>query len=257
MHPALLGFIGSFVAGICTAVGAGALLLFRRPSALVDDIMLASAAGIMLAASIFSLILPGIEIGTVHYDSEAVAAAAVLAGVLLGAAALAMANRWAPHEHFVTGYEGPNAERVSRIWLFVIAISIHNFPEGMAVGVGFAGGDIGNGLSLATGIGLQNVPEGMAVAASLRSVGYSMRRSIGVGALTGLIEPIGGLFGGAAVWLASPLMPWTLGFAGGAMLFIISHEIVPETHRGGYALPATCSLVAGFCLMTFLDVVFG
>ena len=256
-NPALLGLVGSFAAGMCTAVGAVALVLFRRPSELVEDMMLASAAGIMLAASIFSLILPGIELGAARFGNEAVAALVVLVGVVMGGIALALINRLVPHEHFLVGHEGPDAARVSRIWLFVIAITIHNFPEGMAVGVGFAGSDLANGMSLATGIGLQNMPEGMAVAASLRSVGYTMGRSIWIGALTGLIEPVGGLFGGAAVAVAGPVMPWTLGFAGGAMLFIISHEIIPETHRRGYALPATFSLMGGFCVMTFLDVVFG
>ena len=126
----------------------------------------------------------------------------------------------------------------------------------MAVGVGFAGSDMDKAMPLAIGIGLQNIPEGLAVAAALLSINYPKTQAVLVGSLTGLVEPIGGAFGAAAVWLADPLMPFTLGFAAGAMLFIISDEIIPETHRGGYEDLATFSLLGGFAVMMFLDVVF-
>ena len=143
------------------------------------------------------------------------------------------------------------------LWLFVIAITLHNFPEGMAVGVGFAGGDINNGIALATGIGMQNIPEGLAVAASLLAIRYTRMQAFLVACLTGLVEPIGGLVGSVAVAVAEPLMPWTLGFAAGAMLFIISDEIIPETHRGGYQTLATFSMLGGFSVMMFLDATLG
>jgi ZIP family zinc transporter len=162
-----------------------------------------------------------------------------------------------PHEHFLAGREGPDTETLSRIWLFVLAIAIHNVPEGMAVGVGFAGGDINNGISLATGIGVQNVPEGLAVAVALVAVGYSRMVAFLVAFLTGLAEPIGGLFGSAAAALAAPLLPWTLGFAAGAMLFIISDEIIPETHRGKFPDLSTFALLGGFALMMYLDATLG
>lgn len=219
--------------------------------------MLSAAAGIMLAASFFSLLLPAIDYGVAQFASRELAVAIVISGLLAGATALYMIHRYVPHEHFVLGREGPEAAALSRIWLFVIAITLHNFPEGMAVGVGFAGGDINNGVSLATGIGIQNVPEGLAVAVSLLSVGYSRWSAFAIAFLTGLAEPIGGLFGSVAITLAAPLMPWILGFAAGAMLFIISDEIIPETHRGAFKSLATFSLLGGFAIMMYLDATLG
>ena len=138
--------------------------------------------------------------------------------------------------------------------LGVIAITLHNFPEGMAVGVGFAGEDIANGLALGIGIGVQNIPEGLAVAVSLLAIGYSKRLAFGLASLTGLVEPVGGILGAAAVWLAEPSIPIILGFAAGAMLFIISNEVIPETHRGANKDLATFSLLAGVVLMLFMSV---
>jgi zinc transporter, ZIP family len=175
---------------------------------------------------------------------------------LLGAIGLFFVHRLVPHEHFLLGKEGPDSKRLERIWLFIIAITLHNFPEGMAVGVGFAGGDMSNGTSLAVGIGLQNVPEGFAVAISLLSIGYSRPTAFWVALLTGLVEPVGGAIGAAAVTLAEPLMPIILGLAAGAMLFVISDEIIPETHRRGYETIATFSLLGGFVAMMFLDTLF-
>jgi ZIP family zinc transporter len=138
--------------------------------------------------------------------------------------------------------------------LFVIAITLHNFPEGMAVGVGFAGGDFENGRSLALGILVQNLPEGLAVATSLLVIGYGRLKSFAVAFLTGLVEPVGGLFGSALVSLSVPLMPWILGFAAGAMLFVISDEVIPETHHGSHKHLATFSLMAGVVVMLLLAV---
>lgn len=251
------GFAGSLLAGLCTGVGASAIFLVRRLSPRTEDVLLSSAAGVMLAATFFSLLLPGIGYGEDLYANRSIAVAIVIGGLLAGAAALYVIHRYVPHEHFFAGREGPDTAALSRIWLFVIAISLHNFPEGMAVGVGFAGGDIGNGLALATGIGLQNIPEGLAVAASLLAIRYSRARAFLVASLTGLVEPVGGIAGSAAVSVAEPLMPWTLGFAAGAMLFIISDEIIPETHRGGYQNLATFSLLGGFSIMMLLDSTLG
>jgi ZIP family zinc transporter len=140
--------------------------------------------------------------------------------------------------------------------LFVVAITLHNFPEGLAVGVSFAGHDIANGTAMATGIGLQNMPEGLAVAVALLSAGYSRLRSVAVAAATGLVEPIGGMIGAGAVSVAAPVLPMGLAFAAGAMLFVISNEIIPETNRKGYAGYATGGLMVGFVVMMQLDVVF-
>lgn len=248
-----LGFIASALAGMATGIGALAVFALRRISTRSEDVLLSSAAGIMLAATFFSLIQPGIDYGEAQFDATWLAVAVVIAGIFIGAWALFIIHQYLPHEHFISGPENVAAADFERIWLFVIAIALHNFPEGMAVGVGFAGGDIGNGVALATGIGLQNIPEGLAVAVSMRAIDYSRWQSFWLAFLTGLVEPVGGLFGAAAVSLAAPLMPWTLGFAAGAMLFIISNEIIPETHRGGHQNLATFSLIGGFGLMMFLD----
>ena len=155
------------------------------------------------------------------------------------------------------GREGTDSATLARIWLFVIAITIHNLPEGLAVGVGFATGDIAKGVSLATGIGLQNAPEGLAVAVALRGQGYSPRAAFLVALSTGLVEPVGGVLGVAAVSVSSVLLPWGLTFAAGAMLYVISHEIIPETHRHGRQNRATMGLILGLILMMVLDVTLG
>ena len=252
-----LGLSGSFVASLGTAVGALCILAVRRMSSALQDGLLSGAAGVMLAATFFSLLLPALEFAERQTGGPVQAALMVAAALLLGAVALHQIHQRAPHEHFIKGREGPDAGTLGRIWLFVIAITLHNFPEGMAVGVGFAGGDIRNGLALAAGIAVQNVPEGLAVAVSLLSVGYSRLQALIVGALTGLVEPVGGLFGSIAVSAAAPLTPWAMGFAAGAMLFIISDEIIPQTHRGSFATLATFSLMGGFALMMFLDAALG
>jgi ZIP family zinc transporter len=207
----------------------------------------------MLAASFFSLILPGLELAEADTGSATLATAIVVVGLLAGAIAIWVVHEYVPHEHFLTGREGAGGERIERIWLFVLAIALHNLPEGMAVGVGFAGGNLGNGLALAIGIFLQNIPEGLAVAAALASIGYGTGASYWIAAFTGLLEPLGGLVGAGAVWAAEPLMPWILGFAAGAMLFVIGNEIIPETHRRGHAHAATFALLGGLVLMMALD----
>jgi zinc transporter, ZIP family len=181
----------------------------------------------------------------------------VIGGLLAGGYGLHLLHGRIPHEHFHSGREGPSAEHLQRIWLFVIAISLHNFPEGMAVGVGFAHGDVAAGLPLAVGIGLQNIPEGLAVAVSLASAGYTRLQAFLVASLTGLVEPVGGLVGGSAVWLAELLLAPVMAMAAGAMLFIISDEIIPETHRSGLEHVATLSLMIGFALMMLLNSLLG
>jgi ZIP family zinc transporter len=250
-----LGFVASLLAGLGAAFGAAWVLVFKRPSPRMQDGLLSAAAGVMLAATFFSLLQPALAHAESHIAFKPGAVGLVIAGVLGGAIMLFVAHRFLPHEHFVTGREGPDTAKMRRIWLFVVAITLHNFPEGMAVGVGFAGTEVAKGVSLAIGIGLQNIPEGLAVAAALLAIDYPKAQAFWVAALTGLVEPVGGAFGAAAVWLAEPLMPLTLGVAAGAMLFVISDEIIPETHRGGYQEVATFSLLGGFAVMMFLDTV--
>lgn len=255
MNDALAGLIASLLAGLCTGLGALAVFAVRRLTPKVEDSLLSGAAGIMLAASFFSLILPALSHAERLTGHRTSAVAIVIAGILLGALLLFAMHRFVPHEHFVRGQEGPSHPRLGRVWLFVFAITLHNLPEGMAVGVGY--GDGGNGLDLAIGIGLQNIPEGLAVAAALITVGYSRTRAFFLSTLTGIVEGAGGLLAVVALWLAAPLLPLTLGLAAGAMLFIISDEIIPETHGRGNQGLATFSLLLGFVLMMFLDASLG
>ncbi len=252
-----IAFVASFLSGMATGIGALAVLVVQRLSRTMDDILLSVAAGIMLAASFFSLILPGIEQATVQFGSEVLAVLIVIVGLMGGAVLLWSLNHWVPHEHLHMGREGPEGVRIKRIWLFVFAITLHNLPEGMAVGVAMMQQDISAGLTLALGIGLQNIPEGLAVSVALISVGYRTRMALGVGVASGLVEPVGGLFSALLVWIAAPLLSLFLGLAAGAMLYVISDEIIPETHRRGISSHVTFSLLGGFALMMFLDVVLG
>nr|WP_241865540.1 ZIP family metal transporter [Paracoccus salsus] len=253
----MLGFLGSLAAGLMTAIGAIPVLFGRVPSPRTRDLALGFAAGVMLSASFFSLIIPALEAAGSRHDSRAGPAAIVCIAILIGMGAIALMNEYLPHEHFQTGREGGRAASLQRVWLFVIAITIHNFPEGLAVGVGFGGGGLQGGLPIAIGIGLQNAPEGLAVAVSLLAEGYSRSRAWGVAALTGLVEPLGGLIGAGVVTFSTALLPWGLAFAAGAMLYVISHEIIPETHRCGHQRQATLGLAIGLVIMLFLDVWLG
>ena len=254
MSLVMIGFLASLAAGLASGVGALPVLFFRKISDKVMSTMLGGAAGVMLAATSFSLIVPGIESGNELWPGWGVYV--VVAGILAGAIFLDRIDKWLPHEHFFAGQEGPDSS-LRRIWLFVIAITIHNFPEGLAVGVGFGSGDIGAGTSLAIGIGLQNMPEGLAVALPLMGLGYSRWKAIGIGTLTGLVEPVGGLLGVGAVTAFHPVLPLGLAFAAGAMLFVISDEIIPETHRKGKSRIATFGVMVGFVIMMGMDNLLG
>jgi zinc transporter, ZIP family len=257
LSPVALGLAGSFAAGMMTSVGATPAFFGRIPSERARDTLLGFAAGVMLAASFFSLIVPSLEASERLYGAGIVPALIAVIGILAGMGAIAALNQTMPHEHFTMGREGPPAPSLRRVWLFVIAITIHNFPEGLAVGVGFGTGDVSHGLPLAIGIGLQNAPEGLAVAVALMGEGYARLRAFRVATLTGLVEPVGGVLGAAVVSISEPLLPWGLVFAAGAMLYVISHEIIPETHRRGHQNSATAGLAVGLVAMLFLDVWLG
>jgi ZIP family zinc transporter len=249
-----IGTAASVGAGAATALGALFVLFVRRLPQALNDALLGFSAGVMLAASFFSLIIPAMARANADLGSNVLAALVVIAAVMLGAISLSLINRYVPHEHFVLGPQGIETQALRRIWLFVIAITLHNFPEGLAVGVGYGQGDIASGNALAIGIGLQNIPEGLAVAVALRTLGYARLTCFAIGGATGLVEPVGGLLGVSAVTLFAPLLPWGLGFAAGAMLFVVSNEIVPETHRRGHEQLATFGLMIGLVVMMFLDV---
>lgn len=248
-----LVILGCIIPGVMTGVGALPIFLAKDVNQKVLDILLAVAAGIMLAATCFSLIIPSLEAGGENFMGVLITSLGIFSGALM----LDLIDKFAPHEHLMDHrMEGENTESLARMWLFIIAITIHNFPEGLATGVGFGGGDIKNGLSVATGIGLQNMPEGLAVAFALVREGYSRKKAFGIATLTGLVEPIGALLGLLLVSIFSPILGFILALAGGAMLFVISDEIIPETHSNGYEREATYGIVIGFIIMMVLDVMF-
>lgn len=252
-----LGLVASVAASLGTGAGALLVFAFGRVTQRSQDVLQSIAAGIMLAATVISLVMPGVEAGARQHGSQVTGALIVALAVVLGALAVLGVHRHAPHEHFLAGREGPSATHLRRTWLFVIAITLHNFPEGMAVGVGFGGGDVANGLALSSAIFVQNLPEGFVVALGLLAAGYRKPFAIFVSFATGLVETAGGLVGAAAVATAVAVLPWAMGFAAGAMLFVISHEIVPETHRNGFETEATFGLVGGFVSMVVLDAMLG
>ncbi len=252
--------LGGSVAALATALGTLPILLCHRLSEAVQDMLFGFGAGVMLAATAFSLVIPGLEAARAagSFGGGPWAAGGVVgAAILLGAAALLGLDRVLPHEHFIKGREGTTARTLRRTWLFVIAITLHNLPEGLAIGVGYAGNEGVRANALAMGIAIQDVPEGLVVAAALLAAGYRRALAVGLGIASGLIEPVGAVAGAAIIGYSSALLPWGLGFAAGAMLFVISHEIIPESHRKGHEALATGGLIVGFVLMMMLDTALG
>lgn len=246
VSPWFLGFLGGLVITFLNAVGALLVLLWPKPPSQAVNAMLGFAAGVMLTASFTSLILPGIEEGGLF---------PVVVGIALGALFLTVADRVVPHLHLERGREGLHGERLRAVWLFILAITLHNLPEGLAVGVGLGSGDLARGLQLVLAIGLQNIPEGLAVAASALSAGMGSTFYAGiVGIRAGLVEIPMAVLGALAVEVARPLLPYAMGFAAGAMLYVISDEIIPETHRQGHERLATLGFLLGAVAMLALDV---
>jgi len=245
--------MGGSMAALATALGTLPVLLSQKFSQRSHDTMLGFGAGVMLAASSFSLIIPALAAAKQQGAGSWSAASTVGLGIAAGALLLLLVDRVVPHEHFVKGLEGPQARAMKRVWLFVLAIAVHNLPEGLAIGVAYAGTEPLGALALATGISIQDVPEGMVVALALRGVGYGRGWSAGLGVLSGLVEPVAAVFGAAVIGLSAGLLPWGLAAAAGAMLYVISHEIIPESHRAGHERWATCGLMLGFILMMVLD----
>lgn len=250
----VIGFVASILAGLATGVGALPALFFKNISNNLFNALLGAAAGVMLAATAFSLLVPGLAYGNQLWPGNGIYIVSL--GMLLGAVFLHFADRQLPHVHF-DAVSDKNLKSLKKIWLFIIAITIHNFPEGMSVGVSFGSGDMNNGVVLAIAIALQNVPEGLAVALPLLGLGYNKWRAIGIATLTGLVEPVGGLLGITMVTIFEPVLPVAMGFAAGAMLFVISEEIIPETHSNGRSRYATFALMLGFVVMMFLDNLLG
>jgi len=257
-HPEVKSaLLGSSAAAGLTALGALGVLFTRRISERTQDVLLGYGGGIMLAASVFSLIIPAMNQAQALGYEKTGAVLLAATGIMLGGLFVLAINHLIPHQHFIAPNPAIQSMRTSRIWMFVMAVTIHNFPEGLAIGVGFGGDDVGKAIALATGIGIQDIPEGLVVALALRSLGYSPWKSAGAGILSGLVEPIGGVLGALATGISATALPWALAGAGGAMLFVISHEVIPESHRQGHETQATLGLLAGFVTMMLLDTLLG
>ncbi|QCJ47637.1 MULTISPECIES: ZIP family metal transporter [Haloprofundus] len=253
-NPVVQGFAGGVVIAVLNTLGALVVLVWRNPSERALDGALGFAAGVMLSASFTSLILPGIAIGGIL---------PVVVGILAGVAVLDRADDWVPHVHVViTGRvredPGRGNPRTASVLLFIVAITLHNMPEGLAVGVSFGSENLGNALALTLAIGLQNIPEGLAVSVAALNAGlgrYFYAALAGVRA--GLVEIPLAVFGAWAVGIAEPILPYAMGFAAGGMLFVISDEIVPETHARGHERIATLGTMLGVVVMLYLDVTLG
>lgn len=241
--------VGGLLITLMNTVGALLVLVWRRPSETFLDAALGFAAGVMLTASFTSLILPGIQHGGLW---------PVLVGIAVGTVTLDLGDRILPHLHAIKGYEGPQAPRLKGVWLFIMAITLHNMPEGLAVGVAFGSGDVANAAKLMLAIGIQNIPEGLAVSVAALNMGLgAYTYACLVGMRSGLVEIPLAVFGAWAVQVATPLLPYAMGFAAGAMLYVISDEIVPETHRKGHERIATFGTMSGVIVMLYLDIALG
>ncbi len=243
--------------GGATVLGAVIGFLFKKASHRFSDIVLAFAAGVMLAAAVLGLILPSVE-----YGSELGTLPALLmtvAGIFAGAVCLSLVDKLVPHLHRLAGgdTEAHQNKNLSKVLLFVMAIAIHNLPEGIAAGVGFGSDNVMHALTIAGGIALQNIPEGMVIIAPMLAAGVSRGRTLVIALLTGLVEVVGTFIGYFAVSFSTAILPFALAFAGGTMLYVISDEMIPETHAHGSERGSTYALLVGFSLMLVMDVLLG
>lgn len=250
MNEVLLTAIG---VGTATVFGAFLGFVFKNISHKFSDVVLSFAAGVMLSASILGLILPSLEYGGKF------GIITTIAGIFAGAVCLNVIDKLVPHLHRLTGTntESMKSSQANKVLLFVIAIAIHNLPEGIAAGIGFGSGDISQALIIAGGIALQNIPEGMVIIGPMLSVGIKPSRTFLLASITGIIEVVGTLIGYFAVSISTAILPFALSFAGGTMLYIISDEMIPETHAHGSERAATYALLVGFCFMLVMDTIFG
>ena len=243
-----LAMITALGVGGATIVGVLIGFLFQKVPHKFNDAILGFAAGIMLAAAVLGLIVPSLEEGNIWITSI---------GILAGAVFLNFADKVTPHLHHITGVDqeahSENQKHLNRVMLFVMAIAIHNLPEGIAAGVGFGSENIGNAITVALGIALQNIPEGMVIVSPLIVAGIKKSRVFLIASFTGFIEVVGTMIGFFAVSLATTILPFALAFAGGTMIYVVSDEMIPETHSHGYERMATYSLLFGFITMLIMD----
>ncbi len=263
LHPILQALMGTIFTWFLTALGAGGVFFAKEINKKVLDGMLGFAAGVMIAASFWSLLAPAIEMAE---EMGVPAFLPAVVGFMFGGIFLRVIDRIIPHLHI--GFPMGEAEGISTSWqrsvLLILAITLHNIPEGLAVGVAF--GAVAYGLpyatitaaaALAVGIGIQNFPEGLAVSMPLRREGFSRWKAFWYGQLSGTVEPVAGVIGAAAVLIARPVLPYALAFAAGAMIFVVVEELVPESQRGGNTDIATMGAMLGFTVMMLLDVALG
>lgn len=246
-----LVFLTALGVGGATVLGSILGFLFKKISHKFSDIVLAFAAGVMLAAAVLGLIVPSLEHGGKF------GLLYTISGIFTGAVCLNMMDRLVPHLHHLVGSDSeshPGNLNLDKVLLFVSAIAIHNLPEGIAAGVSFGSDNPSEALLIAGGIALQNIPEGMVIIAPMLSAGISPKRTLLCAMATGLVEVVGTLIGYYAVTLATAILPFALAFAGGTMLYVISDEMIPETHAHGSERGATYSLLVGFCIMLISDV---
>lgn len=247
-------FVTAFIVGGATMFGTLLGFLFRQVSHRFSDVVLAFAAGVMLSAAVLGLILPAVDYG------GKLGLPIAVAGIFTGAACLSLADRMIPHVHRLIGIDiesHKQPEKIDKVLLFVAAIAIHNLPEGLASGVTFGTGDIPEALLIAGGIAIQNIPEGMVTVTPLLAAGIRPKRALLCGLFTGVIEIFGTLLGYFAVTAVSAILPFSLAFAGGTMLYVISDEMIPETHDHGNERLSTYSLLVGFSLMMVSDILLG
>lgn len=241
--------------GGATIIGALIGFIFKKISHKFSDIVLSFAAGVMLAAAVIGLIIPSLENGNKF------SLLICIAGVFCGAVCINVADKVVPHLHKLAGKDEEShpekTQRLNKVLLFVFAIAIHNLPEGIAAGVSFGTGNDTEALIVAGGIALQNIPEGMVIIGPMLAAGMSHKRTLVIASITGVIEIIGTLLGYFAVSISSAILPFALAFAGGTMLYVISDEMIPETHAHGSERGATYSLLIGFCLMLAVDFLLG
>ena len=252
--------------GGATIIGALFGFAFKKISHTFSDIMLSFAAGVMLAAAVLGLILPSMEQGMIMFETEGItskllALLMTVAGVFMGAVCVNLIDKLVPHLHRLTGVDQEThpdkTAQLNKVLLFVMAIAIHNLPEGIAAGVGFGTGDVNNALIIAGGIALQNIPEGMVIIGPMLAGGMSHGRTFVIAMMTGVVEVLGTLLGYFAVSISTVILPFALAFAGGTMLYVISDEMIPETHAHGHERGATYALLVGFCVMLVFDVLLG
>ena len=244
--------------GGATVIGAIIGFIFKNISHKFSDIVLSFAAGVMLCAAILGLIVPSYEYGTKYGTGWAIVI--TVFSIFLGAVCLNLVDKLVPHLHKISGGEQEmhnNNPKLSKVMLFVTAIAIHNLPEGIAAGVSFGSGNAAEALVIAGGIALQNIPEGMVIIGPMLASGVSKKRTFLIAALTGVIEVVGTFIGYFAVSVSSAILPFALAFAGGTMLYVISDEMIPETHAHGEQRGATYALLVGFCIMLISDILLG